>query len=119
MSATISASVLHLLSPRYHHTLHLCRHDTGGRICNTASHPMWSYVHPPLCLLDALRPTNAVLSCRYVGLANDPEHAHNYRDAVELGDCDAGTRRLCQLLGWEEELVAACDALGLVTPAMH
>ena len=59
------------------------------------------------------------LHTRYVGLENDPEHAHNYRDAVELGDCDAGTRRLCQLLGWEEELVAACDALGLGTPAMH
>ncbi|KAK9819677.1 hypothetical protein WJX72_000986 [[Myrmecia] bisecta] len=30
----------------------------------------------------------------------------NYRDALFLGDCDAGVRRLCRLLGWEAELDA-------------
>ena len=28
------------------------------------------------------------------------------RDALYLGDCDAGVRQLCQLLGWEAELDA-------------
>ena len=28
----------------------------------------------------------------------------SYRDVLNLGDCDDSIRRLCQMLGWEEEL---------------
>lgn len=30
--------------------------------------------------------------------------AGNYRDALYLGDCDAGVWELCRLLGWEQDL---------------
>eukprot|EP00884_Botryococcus_braunii_P020668 jgi/Botrbrau1/7285/Bobra.0318s0021.1 len=28
----------------------------------------------------------------------------NYRDALFLGDCDDGVRKLCELLGWDSDL---------------
>jgi len=28
----------------------------------------------------------------------------NFRDVVELGDCDAGTLKFAQLLGWQGEM---------------
>ncbi|PRW20829.1 NAD-dependent deacetylase sirtuin-2 [Chlorella sorokiniana] len=40
----------------------------------------------------------------------DWDPATNYRDALYLGDCDAGVRQLCQLLGWEEDLDALMAA---------
>lgn len=39
--------------------------------------------------------------------------AGNYRDALYLGDCDAGVWELCRLLGWEQDLtdiIADSDA---------
>lgn len=32
------------------------------------------------------------------------------RDALFEGDCDAGVRELCRLLGWEDELDALIEA---------
>ena len=33
----------------------------------------------------------------------------NFRDALRLGDCDAGVTELASLLGWSEELAALLD----------
>ena len=33
----------------------------------------------------------------------------NYRDALFEGDCDAGVRELCQLLGWGADLEALVE----------
>ena len=33
----------------------------------------------------------------------------NYRDALYLGDCDAGVWELCRLLDWEDDLQAVIN----------
>lgn len=38
-------------------------------------------------------------------------------DVVALGDCDASVRRLCDLLGWREDLERIVDAFHRTTPA--
>ncbi len=46
----------------------------------------------------------------------------NYRDALFLGDCDEGVRRLCNLLGWGDDLdelltCSSMDSLHLDGPS--
>lgn len=48
--------------------------------------------------------------------------AGNYRDALYLGDCDAGVWELCRLLGWDQdlrEMIANSDALFQISMTLH
>ena len=80
------------------------RRSVGSRWQPAPRHHTWRTPQPSRCCC-----------CRCRGFAfSGPRQ---YRDALHLGDCDEGVRRLCQLLGWEEELEELVSAGGAAAAA--